>query len=98
MRSPRTSAPVFKAHVVALVAMVAAVLGLTLTVMWVELAALRGPALVSFLALNSLYNLLGGLALKRIGHSPWLGLTGYVMGLLPMVLYLALPEKRPAQD
>lgn len=98
MRSSRTSAPVFRAHVAGLVAMALAVLGLTFTYMWLELAVLRGPALVAFLALNSLSNLLGGLALKRIGHSPWLGLTGYAMGLLPLVLYLALPEKRPVEN
>lgn len=78
--------------------MTVAVMFLTLTYMRMELAALRGPALAAFLAIYSLSNLLGGLALKRIGHSPWLGLTGFAMGLVPLILYLALPERRQAED
>jgi len=98
MKTARTAVPVFKAHVAALVAMTLAVVFLIVTYMRVELVALRSLALLGFLVLNSLSNLLGGLALKRIGHSPWLGLTGFAMGLVPLILYLMLPVRFPAED
>jgi len=93
----RTSAGLFKAHVAALVVVTVLVFPLTFTYMWLELAHWRPVVMAFFICSFCVSNFLGGLALKRIGYSPWLGLTGFAMGLVPLILYLALPE-RPSRS
>jgi len=98
MPASRASLGLYKAHVAALVLITLLVTLLTFTYMMLELAYLRSLVMSLFIVSICLSNLLAGLALRKIGYSPRLGLTGFVMGLVPLILYLALPEKRGASS
>ena len=93
MATKSFTAPILIAHIVALAVMTLFVLFLTVTYMYLEFAHLRPLAMGLFAVFFCISNLLGGLALKRIGYSPWLGLTGFFMGMIPLILYIALPNK-----
>jgi hypothetical protein len=93
MANRRLNSSLFIAHVVALVVMAILVGLLTYTYMKIELAHLRPLVLGGYITSLCVSNLLGGLAIKRIRYSPWLGLTGFAVGLIPLILYLSLPEK-----
>ena len=85
--------PLIIAHIAALVLMIPLIILLTLTYSFRELSHFRAMAMITFVALFALSNLMAGLALRRIGQSPWLALSGFVMGLIPLILYAVLPDK-----
>ena len=93
MTSSRLKQPIFIAHLFTLGATIPLVLFLTFTYMYSGLFHLRPLAMTCFLLDACLSNLLGGLAIKRIGHSPWLGMTGFIMGFIPLILFLVLPDR-----
>jgi hypothetical protein len=85
--------PFIIAHILALVLMIPLVIFLTLTYSLLELSAFRTAAMIAFVTVFILSNLLAGLAFRRIGQSPWLALPGFIMGLIPLILYAVLPNK-----
>jgi len=85
--------PLFIWHIVGLVITVALTIVLTLTYMFREFAPYQLAAMIIFIVGFSTSNLIAGLAIKRLGHSPWLALSGFIVGLIPLILYIALPDK-----
>ena len=89
----RSKAPVFVANIIVLIVILFLIFLLTYTYMSSEMANFRSLVVCILIAVVCLSNFLGGLAIKQIDYSPWLGLTGFVMVFLPLIIYLALPEK-----
>lgn len=85
--------PLFIWHIVGLVITVALTIVLTLTYMFREFAPYQSAVMIIFVVAFSISNLIAGLAIKKLGHSPWLALSGFVMGIIPLILYIALPYK-----
>ena len=93
MTARRFREPFLIAHLITLGLSVPLVVLLTFTYMSAEKFQFRSIAMTAVLLDACLANLLGGLAIKRKGHSPWWGLTGFLMGLIPFILYLVLPDR-----
>ena len=66
---------------------------LTFTFMYRELAWIQTYLLILFVALTCLSAFFSGLALKRLGHSPWLGAIGLWISFVPIILYAILADK-----
>ncbi|WP_243385031.1 hypothetical protein [Geothrix alkalitolerans] len=85
--------PFFIAHLVGLVVTLFLTFGLTFVYMFGELAPYKGIAMAIFSLGFALTNLMAALALRRIGQSPRFALSGFLMGLIPLILYIVLPDK-----
>ena len=83
----------FIAHVAVLIVVILLIILLSYAYMVFEAGYIRSLILWVFFLVVCVSNLLGGLAIKRIGYSSWLGLTGFVVIFIPLILYLSLPQK-----
>jgi hypothetical protein len=93
MTTSKYKQPFFIAHLAGLVITLFLTIGLTFVYMFGELAPYKGMAMAIFFLGFALTNLMAGLALRRIGQPPWFALSGFLMGLIPLILYIALPDK-----
>lgn len=93
MTSSKYKQPYFFAHLIGLIIIVFSSISLTFVYLFVEMALYKSVVMTIFVLSIVLTNIMAALAFRRIGHSPWLALTGFLIGLVPLILYIALPDK-----
>jgi len=93
MKTSKFQNPFILAHIAALVLAVPLTVLLALTYAFTQFMPYRVVIWIIYIVLFVLSNLFAALALKRIGQSPFLALTGFLMGLFPLIIYAVLPDK-----
>ena len=85
-----------KSFIVMVLTFIPAVIALTIpgfSAISPSLASLYWPALGIGAICFTAYLIASSIALKGIGRSPWLALTGILFGPIPLILYLVLPSE-----
>jgi len=93
MKSSKYANSFFKAHIAGLLLTLPLTIWLTFTYMFKELAGYKAVSLVMFLLIYIATMVSIGLAFKKIKQNPLFALTGLAMGLIPLILYMVLPDK-----
>jgi len=93
MTPSRFKNPFFLAAVVSAGIQFLLVLLLTFTFMYREFAQYKFPMLAAYIAFLVLTSVFAGMAIRRLGHSAWLGATAIFTSLIPIILFLVLPDK-----
>lgn len=90
---PRFSQPGFYFLIATLVAIIPITIFMVTTMMYTQLSRYYWPSFALMSVIFAIHLVCAAISLKKIGYSPWLSLTGLACGIIPFILYCALPFK-----